>query len=113
MNETKPMRISKLTKTLTVRAGYKRGTREFIDANTFMGFKVGGCVYGDLKSLKASFSVKNLRDLESGVNRFDVGSVTAEFYNEDGGYFWAAYLWNGAFRVGTSADRLFIDNIDQ
>jgi hypothetical protein len=107
------MHISKLTKGLTVRAGYRRGTREFIDANTFTGFKVDNVHYHNLKTLKAGFDVKNLRDLEVEADRCELGSVTAEFYNEDGGYHWAAYLWNGAFRVGTSADRLFIDNIDQ
>ena len=107
------MHISKLTKGLTVRAGYKRGTREFIDANTFTGFKVDNVHYHNLKTLKACFDVKNLRDLEGEAEFNDLGSVTAEFYNENEGYPWAAYLWGGAFRVGTSADRLFIDNIDQ
>ena len=107
------MRISKLTKGLTVRAGYKRGTREFIDTNTFTNFKVGDYYFTDLKTFKAFFEIKNLRDLEAEADRRELGSVTAEFYNEDGGYHWAAYLWGGAFRVGTSADRLFIDNIDQ
>ena len=100
------MAVSKLVSGLDYIAGYKRGKRESLDRNNFRGFKVGDLVYSNLKLLKQAFGVNNLRDLESEVNRFDVGSVTAEWYNTEEGYFWGAYLWKGAFRVGTSADRL-------
>lgn len=107
------MFVSKLVSGLNYIAGYKRGKHESLDLNNFKGFKVGECVYSDLKSLKASFGVNNLRDLESEVDRFDVGPVTAEWFSYDGDYHWSAYLWNGAFRVGTSGDRLVCDVVEE
>ena len=95
------MAVSKLASGLNYLAGYKRGKHESLDHSNFRGFRVGAVVYSNLKSMKQAFGVKNLRDLESEVNRFDVGSVAAEWYNIEEGYFWSAYLWKGAFRVGT------------
>jgi hypothetical protein len=46
--------------------------------------------------------------IEFEADRLEGGSVTAEFRNVEEGYMWGAYLWNGAFRVGTSADRLVL-----
>lgn len=102
---TKPT-VSNLYSGEVVTAGYKRGDRNFTDANRFVGFKVGEQVYSNLKLLKQAFGVSNLKDLEFETERLELGSVTAEFFACDEEYFWGSYLWNGAFRVGTSADRL-------
>ena len=85
----------------TVKAGYKQN----IDENLFLGFKVEDQLFTNLKQLKQFFEVKNLREIESKLDR-----VTAEFRNVEDDYLWGAYLWNGAFRVGTSADRLTFVN---
>jgi hypothetical protein len=58
--------------------------------------------------LKAHFGVKSLSDLELELDRLELGSVYAEFYNVDGDYVWDAYLWQKSFRVGSSADRLVV-----
>ena len=91
-----------------VKAGYIRRNNDFVDPNRFVGFKVGGNVYSNLKLLKTAFGVSNLRDLEAEADRLELGSVTAEFYDTDAQFFWASYLWNGSFRVGSSADRLVL-----
>jgi len=91
-------------------AGYTRGQRDFRTPNRFVGFKVGEQVFSNLKLLKQAYGVKNLRDLEAEADRLELGSVTAEFYDCDDQFFWGAYLWNGAFRVGSSADRLAFSN---
>jgi hypothetical protein len=110
MNETTMKKtISNLFSGEVVTAGYKRRDRNFIDANRFVGFKVGDNVYSNLKLLKQSFGVTNLKELEFEADRLELGSVTAEFYATEEGYFWGSYLWNNAFRVGTSADRLVLD----
>jgi hypothetical protein len=110
MNETTMKKtISNLFSGEVVTAGYKRRDRNFIDANRFVGFKVGDNVYSNLKLLKQSFGVSNLKELEFEADRLELGSVTAEFYATEEGYFWGSYLWNNAFRVGTSADRLVLD----
>jgi hypothetical protein len=101
--------VSKLFSGIVVRAGYLRRGSGVLDSNRFVGFKVGDLVYGNLKLLKSAFGVKNLKDLEAEVDRLELGSITAEFYANDGEYFWGSYLWNGAFRVGTSADRLVLE----
>jgi hypothetical protein len=105
MNE-KAMTVSKLSTGRSYKAGYRRRGNETLDSNRFDGFKVGELWFDDLKALKATFGVRNLKELEFEVDRLELGSITAEWRNDDEGYFWAAYLWNGAFRVGTSADRL-------
>ena len=88
------------------RAGYKRGERDFTDVQRFVCFKIGEQTFHNLKQLKKIVGVTNLRDLETEIDRIKQRSVTAEFYDIDGKFFWQAYLWNGTFRVGTSADRL-------
>ena len=90
----------------TVSAGYVRGNRGFMDENQFKGYRWNELSFGSLKALKTHFGVSNLKDLEAEADRLDLGTVTAEFYALDGAYQWGAYLWNGAFRVGSSADRL-------
>lgn len=103
---TKPT-VSNLQCGQTVQAGYKR--RELlVDENFFFGFKVDGQWFANLKQLKQFFGVKNLREIEFEADRLELGSVTAEFRDVDGEFLWGAYLWNGAFRVGTSADRLVL-----
>lgn len=110
--KTAPMKItvSNLRSGQIVQAGYKRSTRQFIDENFFFGFKVGDQWFSNLKQLKEFFGVKNLREIEFEADRLELGSVTAEFRNVDEIYQWGSYLWNGAFRVGTSADRLVLSN---
>ena len=91
-----------------VLAGYVRGQREMIDANRFVGFKVGDQYFSKLKDLKEFFGAKNLKELEIKASHALAGTVTAEFQNVSVAdpYLWGAYLWEGSFRVGTSADRL-------
>jgi len=91
-------------------AGYIRGQRNFTDLNRFVGFKCNELFFTNLKQLKAYFGVSNLRDLEFETDRLELGTVTAEWFNTDEKYFWAAYLYNGKFCVGTSADALKLAN---
>ena len=100
--------VSKLYSGQVVAAGYRRRGADLIDANRFVGFKVGDLTYSNLKLLKEAFGVKNLKQLEFEVDRLELGSVTAEFYDVEDGYFWGAYVWGGSFKVGTSADRLVL-----
>ena len=102
---TKPT-ISNIEPGRVYKAGYIRGDRNFTDANEFLGFKVGSLFFTNLRQLKAHFGISNLRELEFETERLEFGSVTAEFFNVDEQYVWAAYLWNGGFKVGTSADAL-------
>ena len=97
--------IANLKSGQTVQAGYKR--RELlVDESFFFGFKVNGQWFANLKQLKQFLGVKNLREIEFVADRLELGSVTAEFRDVADKFLWGAYLWNGAFRVGTSADRL-------
>ena len=106
---TKPT-ISNIEPGRIYNAGYIRGERNFSDPNRFVGFKVGSLNFTNLKQLKQYFGVRNLRDLEFETDRIEAGSVTAEFYDCNGEFFWAAYLYNGKFCVGTSADALKLAN---
>jgi hypothetical protein len=99
--------VSNLYSGQVVQAGYNRRSL-LVDPNRFVGFKVNGMVYSNLKLLKNAFGVTNLRDLEAEADRLELGSVTAEWYNNDEGYLWGSYLWEGSFRVGTSADKLVL-----
>jgi hypothetical protein len=112
MNE-RTVTVSKLTAGWNYLAGYRRRGADNLDTNMFVCFKVGDLVYSNLKLLKQAFGVKNLRDLEAEADRLEFGSITAEWYNTEEGYFWGAYLWNGAFRVGTSADRLVCSIVEE
>jgi len=106
--------VSNLVAGQVIKAGYVRGKRDMTDVNRFVGFKVGDLYFSKLKDLKEFFGVRNLRDLEFEADRQEqYGSITAEFQNvsDKDPYFWGAYLWNGSFRVGTSADRLVLDII--
>ena len=107
------MPVSKLTVGWTYLAGYRRRDADSLDTNMFVCFKVGDLVYSNLKLLKQAFGVKNLRDLETEVDLLELGSITAEWYNTEEGYFWGAYLWKGAFRVGTSGDRFVCKAVEE
>lgn len=106
---TDRLSVSKLTSGVVARAGYRRRGSDLLDSNRFVGFKVGDTFYSELKQLKAAFGVRNLRELEFEADRLELGSVTAEWFNTDENYFWGSYLWNGSFRVGSSADRLVLE----
>lgn len=101
--------ISNLYSGEVITAGYTRRGNKLVDPNRFVGFKVGDNFYSNLKLLKNALGVSNLKELEFEADRLETGSVTAEFYSTEEGYFWAAYLWNGGFRVGSSADRLVLE----
>ena len=90
-----------------VLAGYKRRNL-WVDSNRFVHFKVGENTFSNLKLLKSAYGVSSLKDLEFETDRLEQGMVTAEFYDNEGEFFWAAYLYNGKFCVGTSADRLIL-----
>jgi hypothetical protein len=107
MNKTK-VTVSNLTFDQVVDAGYRYRGNPQVDSNCFLGFKFNGRVFKDLKTLKSFLGVKNLKEIEFEADRLEAGSITAEFKNIEEGYLWAAYLWEGAFRVGTSADRLVL-----
>jgi hypothetical protein len=108
---TSSLTVANLRAGNVVRAGYVRGQRDMTDANRFIGFKVGDQYFSKLQDLKEFFGVRNLKELEFETDRLNrLGSVTAEFQNvaDTDCYCWGAYLWNGCFRVGTSADRLVL-----
>lgn len=92
------------------RAGYIRRGIDNRDLNRFVGFKVNGQFFTNLRQLKAHFGVSNLKELEFEADRLELGSVTAEWFNTEERYFWGAYVWNGSFRVGSSADKLSLQS---
>lgn len=109
MNDTSPLRLTNLNRQAQpVRAGY-RGS---MDDNLFFGFKLAGAdnssLFLTLGDLKHRFKVRNLGQLEEAA-KVAGQEVKIEFWNCEGKYTWEAYLWNGAFRVGTSADRLKLE----
>ena len=105
MTCTKPT-VSNLEVGQEVIAGYRRRGELLADRQRFLGFKVDGQWFANLKQLKEFLGVKNLREVEFEADRLELGSVTAEFRDSEDEFLWGAYLWNGSFRVGTSADRL-------
>ena len=102
----KKITVNSLSSGQIVRSGYKRGDRDFTDLNRFVQFKVGETYFFTLAEVKKALGVTNLRDLEAKLDERELGSVYAQWANCESGYFWAAYLYNGSFRVGSSADRL-------
>ena len=108
---TDRLSVSKLSSGNVARAGYRRRGADLLDTNRFVGFKVNDTFYSELKQLKSAFGVRNLRELEFEADRLELGSITAEWYNTEEGYFWGSYLWNGSFRVGSSADRLVLEAV--
>jgi hypothetical protein len=113
MNEVPTVKktISNLSSGEVVKAGYIRRGIDNCDPNRFVGFKVDHTFFSDLKLLKKHFGVRNLKELEFEVDRLQLGSITAEFFDVDEKFFWGAYLWSGSFRVGSSADRLVLQNV--
>ena len=116
MNEkTMKKTVSNLTPNEFVNAGYTRRGVKMLDLNRFHGFKVGELRFTNVKDLKKYFGVRNLRDLESEIDRLEMGSCTIEFecvedrYTEN--WRWAGYLYEGSFRVGSSADRLQLEGV--
>lgn len=100
--------VSSIKAGFKVQAGYKRRGAALLDPQQFLGFKVDGAWFANLSQLKQFFGVRNLREVEFEADRLNLGSVTAEFRDVDGEFLWGAYLWEGSFRVGTSADRLVL-----
>ena len=94
-----------------VKAGYKRSYFTAMVENRFVGFTVGSLHFNTLRDLKNYFGVYNLFALEFEIDRQEFGSLTADFQcvSEQDPYFWSAYLYEGFFRVGTSADRLVLE----
>jgi hypothetical protein len=98
------MKLSSLTPGQTVQAGYCAWSTPCI----FQGFAVkhdGEIRWNTLKEFKEAFQVTNLKDLEQAVEATALGAY-AVFSEGPEGDTWAAYLWRGCFRVGSSADRL-------
>jgi hypothetical protein len=113
MNEVPTVKktISNLSSGEVVNAGYIRRGIDNCDPNRFVCFKVGENKFSNLAAVKKAFGVRNLRELEFEADRLELGSVTAEFYDNEAQFFWGAYLWSGSFRVGTSADRLVLRKV--
>ena len=97
------MKISTLKPGQRVSAGY----RKWSTPCTFMGFGLkhaDSVRWGDLNEVYFTADCKNLKSLEAWANARNV-TVYAVFRDPEDGA-WAAYLWKGSFKVGTSADRL-------
>jgi hypothetical protein len=107
----KKVTVSTLRSGQVVKAGYKRRSSTAMDQNRFVGFTVGSLYFNTLRDLKDYFGAPNLRALEFEANQQGFGSLTADFQcvSEQDPYFWSAYLYEGFFRVGTSADRLVLE----
>ncbi len=72
------------------------GDKGFVDTNEFLGF------YTDSDGTGLGFAT--LRELKSQVA--DKDSHYAIFRSVEDGCNWAAYFWNGRWRVGSSANTL-------
>jgi len=98
------MKVSTLTPGTAVNAGY----RAWATPCTFLGFAVkhdGEPRWSTLKEFKQAFQVSNLKNLEEAVEAKALGAY-AVFRDTEDGDTWSAYLWQGRWRVGTSADVL-------
>ena len=102
--------ISNIQPDQQVVAGYKRSSREFFSLNAFVCFRAAEQKFYSLAQLKDYFGVRNLRDLEFENDRIGYESVKAEFKDLDEDFTWSAYLFNGGFKVGSSADALKFAN---
>ena len=97
------MKVSSLKPGQKVAAGY----RKWSTPNVFMGFGLDGTEDVSFHDLRVAYSAadcKNLKQLENWAN-IRGKTVYAVFRDPEDGA-WAAYLWRGRFRVGTSADAL-------
>ena len=97
--------ISNIQPQDTVRVGYSRGGFFAGGLNRFEGFTVGDAEFGTLKEVKAYLGERTMRNLECKANSLGT-SVRAKFYDYEAEFLWEAYIWGGAFRLGSSADRL-------
>lgn len=97
------MKITSLKPGQVVGAGYVR-SHDSVTPNEFVHFVVNEKgVYDNWAQLKEDLGVSSMTDLgKEGIK------VDAVFRDIEGEYTWQAYLWNGCFRVGTSADRLVL-----
>lgn len=105
---TKSLSVTNLSAGQVVLAGYNYRGEPSVDQNRFLGFKFNDTWFSTLMHLKEFLGSKSLRELETEAKLRGNDSITAEFRNVEGDYLWGAYLWNGSFKVGTSADRLVL-----
>lgn len=98
-------RLASLTAGQAVKAGY----RGWHTPCKFLGFSDNAEAYSQtpafdtLADLKAAKAARNAAELEQLQNQ---ANFYALFRDIEDGTTWGAYLWKGAWRVGTSADRL-------
>ncbi len=98
------MKVSTLVSGTPVQAGY----RNWFTHCEFVGFELthNGTRFSTFKALKAETGCRNLSELEALADSQDNSSVYATFRDTEDGDTWSAYLWQGRWRVGTSADVL-------
>ena len=107
------MKISTLTPGQTVLAGYIRGERRFFGEAVFLGATWGRPealsryqASGETVSqMKEAAGYTNLKALETALDEEGCRAY-AVFQGPEDGSTWAAYLWEGSWRVGSSGDRL-------
>ena len=108
------MKLSSLTPGQTVLAGYIRGDRRFFDPAIFLGAtwcRTNGVrpipCYETVGQMKAHTGpgYRSLKALEADLDAEGCRAY-AVFQDPEDGSTWAAYLWEGAWRVGSSGDRL-------
>ena len=101
------MKVSTLSTKIygqNVRAGYRGWTTPA----TFVGFglkRTESPRWADLRQAYFTADCSNLKNLEAWADAKNT-TVYAVFEDPQDGSRWAAYLWKGCFRVGSSADRL-------
>ncbi len=101
--------IANLAAGQIVRAGYSyHGDTSGVVKYRFIGFRYNDTWFSNLRDLKNFMGATTLASLEQAAERRGTESIHAGFKSEQGEYQWEAYLWNGAFQVGTSADRLVL-----
>jgi hypothetical protein len=89
---------AKLEAATEVLAGYKN----LLDRNLFLGFGVDDTPrWSTLANAKEALECTTYGDVLA-----KEGNLYAHFHCVEGDYAWAAYYFNGAWRVGSSADRL-------
>lgn len=102
------MKVSDLFPSQIVRAGYKRGERRDLTVCVAKGFRkafADGPVFPTLAEAMASEAVRGLKALEG------TGDWRLVLIDAEDGYSWESYLYRGSFRVGSSADRLCLEEI--
>ena len=106
------MKLSTLTPGQTVLAGYIRGDRRFFDQAVFLGATWAPSGSGSTAAsgetvgqMKEAAGCTNLKALEAALDEEGCRAY-AVFQDPEDGSSWAAYLWEGSWRVGSSGDRL-------